>query len=79
MKIRRIPVIFMKETSSCQRKKPIKVPTKGSIVTKMAAFPVSRPFNPKVYKIYGRVVQNSERPAAKRAAFGEKRLSIVEK
>ena len=47
-KIKIIPIIFKTETSSFQRKKPSKVATSGSTVTKIAAIPVSNPLNESV-------------------------------
>lgn len=44
--ISRIPITLKNETCSFHNKKPIKVATKGSTVTKIAALPVSKPCKP---------------------------------
>ena len=45
-KIAIIPTNLISEKSSFQSKNPIIVATKGSTVTKIAAFPVSKPLSP---------------------------------
>ena len=62
MKIKRIPIILNKLKSSLKTKKPNKVPTKGSTVTRIAAFEVSNPPKPKVYKTQGRNVHKNAIP-----------------
>ena len=57
-----MPVSFIKLADSPKIRIPTIVPTRGSTVTKIAAFPASSPTIPSVYSRYGITVHKNASP-----------------